>query len=68
MTLKTGVMMLTIQLCITGINNILQYIQIDSKEVILNHIFLQHYCFYCIVDQINLKLLNVSFRAVQLTM
>ncbi len=65
MTLKTGVMMLTIQLCITGINNILKYIQIDSKEVILNHIFLQH---YCIVDQINLKLLNVSFRAVQLTM
>ncbi len=30
-TLKTGVMMLKIQLCITGINSILKYIKIKKK-------------------------------------
>ncbi len=30
-TLKTGVMMLKIQLCITGINYILKYIQIENS-------------------------------------
>ncbi len=30
-TLKSGVMMLKIQLCITGINNILNYIQIENS-------------------------------------
>ncbi len=29
-TLKTGVMMLKIQSCITGINDILKYIQIEN--------------------------------------
>jgi len=44
-TLKTGVMMLKSQLCITGINYILKYIQ---KENILNgNNILQYYCFYC---------------------
>ncbi len=33
MTLKTGVMMLKIQLCITGVNYILQYIQIENRNV-----------------------------------
>ncbi len=31
-TLKTGVMMLKIQLRITGINDILQYIQIENRS------------------------------------
>ncbi len=30
-TLKTGVIMLKIQLCITGINYILKYIQIENS-------------------------------------
>ncbi len=30
-TLKTDVMMLKIQLCITGINNILKYIKIENN-------------------------------------
>ncbi len=34
-TLKTGVMMLKIQLCITGINYILQYIQMEMVFEIL---------------------------------
>ncbi len=32
MTLKTGVMMLKIQLCITEINDILKYIKIDIQS------------------------------------
>ncbi len=31
MTLKTGVMMLKIQLCITGINTIVQYITVGNS-------------------------------------
>jgi len=31
-TLKTGVMMLKIQLCITGINYILKYVKIENGE------------------------------------
>ncbi len=42
MTLKTGVMMLKIQLCITGINYILNYINVE------NHFYLSYY-----FDQIN---------------
>jgi len=30
-TLKTGVMMLKIQLCVTGINSILKYIQTENS-------------------------------------
>ncbi len=44
-TLKTGVMMLKIQLRITEINYILQYIS-------------QYYWFYCIFDQINAALVS----------
>ncbi len=40
MTLKNGIMMLKIQLCITGINSILKYIQIENNNISL---FLQ--CF-----------------------
>ncbi len=36
MTLKTGVMMLKIQLCITGINSILQYILIENSYFFSN--------------------------------
>ncbi len=41
-TLKTGVMMLKIQLCITGMNYILKYIKIEScyYRFLLIHIFL----------------------------
>ncbi len=57
-TLKTEVMMLKIQLFITEINDILQYIQI----VILNcNNNLQHYCFYCIYNQINATLVSRKY-------
>ncbi len=43
MTLKTGVMMLKIQLCITEINYILKHIQIEKLfEIVIFH----NYCFY----------------------
>ncbi len=58
MTLKTGVMMLKIPALITGINNILQYINI--KTVILNcNNISQYYSFYCKNDT-NPKLLDNS--------
>ncbi len=47
MTLKTGAMMLKIQLYITGINCILKYIQIE--KVFLNRIQF-HNAFYGIFD------------------
>ncbi len=36
-TLKTGVMMLKIQLCITGMNYILKYIKIENFYFKLQH-------------------------------
>ncbi len=45
MTLKTGVIMLKIQLGITGINYILKYIQIENSYFKCNNIS-QYYCFY----------------------
>jgi len=39
-TLKTGVMMLKIQLCITEINSILKYIKIDNSSFKLSNIHL----------------------------
>ncbi len=47
LTLKTGVMMLKIQLCITGINYILTYIQTEKLCYYCNNIS-QHY-FYCLL-------------------
>jgi len=41
-TLKTGVMMLKIQLCITGINHILKYGKIDKCN---SNNILKYYCF-----------------------
>ncbi len=55
-TLKTGVMMLKIQLCITEINYILKYIKTE-KSLNCNNIS-QYYCFYCIFVQINADLMN----------
>ena len=52
-TLKTGVMMLKIQLHTTEINYILKYIQV--KAVILNGKNISKlYCFCCTLDQINI--------------
>ncbi len=61
MTLKTGVVMLKIQLCLTEINIFLKYIQI---EVILNcgkfhNITVCTVFFYCISDQINAALVSI---------
>ncbi len=50
MTLKSGLMMLKIQLCVTGINQILKQIQIENRTVIKIVII---YSLYCIFDQIN---------------
>ncbi len=52
-TVKTGVMMLKIQLCITGINYILKY-----KTGILNCNINSQY--QCIFDQINTGLLSIT--------
>ncbi len=57
MTLKTGVMMLKIQLRITEINYILKYIQIESSYLNSKNIS-QYYCFYCILDKINAGLVS----------
>ncbi len=47
-TLKTGVMMLKIQLCITGIYYILKYIQlfISILSYFNSNNILQYYCFW----------------------
>ncbi len=45
MTLKTGVMMLKIQLCITEINYILKYITIETAILNCNHIFIYIYIY-----------------------
>ncbi len=56
-TLKTAVMMLKIQLRITGINYILQYIQI--RKVILNGKNISQYnCFTVFFKQINIALVS----------
>ncbi len=39
-TLKTGVMMLKVQLCITGINYILKYITIENSYYSFNNVFM----------------------------
>ncbi len=56
-TLKTGVMMLKIQLCITGINYISKYIRIENfiKIVTSFTIFL----FLSVYDQINAALASI---------
>ncbi len=55
--------MLKIQLCITGINYILKYIQIENS-LNYNNIS-QCYSFYCIIDQINAALVNIRDFNVQ---
>ncbi len=63
MTLKTGVMMLKIQLCITEIHYILKYI--TTETIILNcntGNTAQYYCiFFCIFDQINEGLMSKRY-------
>ncbi len=49
-TLKTGVMMLKIQRCVTVINYSLKYIKIGKIS--------QYYIFFCIFDQINTALMS----------
>ncbi len=44
-TLKTGVMMLKIQLCITEINYILKYITIETAILNCNHIYIYIYIY-----------------------
>ncbi len=58
-TQKTGVMMLKIQLSITGINNILKY---TKNSIILkknSNNNSQYYCFCYIFDQINAALMSI---------
>ncbi len=52
MTLKTGVMMLKIQLCIARINYILNVFNFFYN-------ILENYCFYCIFNQINAALVSI---------
>ncbi len=67
MTLKTGVMMLKIQLCITGINYT-YIINMNLKYICLFKIengyfklytFFTILLFYCIFDQINTVLMSI---------
>ncbi len=57
MTLKTGVIMLKIQLCITEINYILQYIHIEFFLFFncINILQYHNLYLYCIFDHINEK-------------
>ncbi len=50
MTLKTGVMMLNNQLCITGIHSILKCIEVENRYFMLCNRF--YVFFFCIYDQI----------------
>ncbi len=56
-TLKTGVMMLKIQLCFTGINCILKYIKQETNIRNRNNIS-QYYCLFLYFDQINTALMS----------
>ncbi len=56
-TLKTGVMMLKIQLCFTGINCILKYIKQETNIRNYNNIS-QYYIFFLYFDQINTALMS----------
>ncbi len=58
--MKSGVMMLKIQLCITEINYILTYIQIE-KSFIIVIIFHNINILYCIFDQINAVLVSLRY-------
>ncbi len=56
--------MLKIQLCITGINCILKYINVENKLYLnCNNIYnIQYnYCFYCIFNQINAALVRMRY-------
>ncbi len=52
MALKTGVMMLKIQLCITDVNYILKYIQIDDNITV----------FTVFSNQINAAFLSIKLK------
>ncbi len=54
---KTAVMMLKNQRCITEINYILKYIQVENYIFYCNNIS-QYFSFYCILYQINIALVN----------
>ncbi len=58
--MKSGVMMLKIQLCITEINYIWTYIQIE-KSFIIVIIFHNIIILYCIFDQINAVLVSLRY-------
>ncbi len=55
--LKTALMMLKNQRCITEINYILKYIQVENDYFNCNNIS-QYFSFYCILYQINVALVN----------
>ncbi len=57
-TLKTGVMMLKIQLCFTEINCILKYIKQETNTRNCNNIS-QYYCSFLYFDQINTALMTI---------
>ncbi len=53
MTLKTGVMMLKIQLCITGIIYILKYIKLEFNILIFHNITVVHFLSNkCSIDEL----------------
>jgi len=55
-TLKTGVMMLKNQLCITGINYILQYIKIE-----ISYFKLRYFSILLFFDQRNASLVSIRY-------
>ncbi len=56
----TGVMMLKIQLCITGINYILKCINIKNSYFKFCNNISQYYSFYCIFDEMNTVLVIIK--------
>ncbi len=58
MTLKTGVMMLKIQLCFTEINYIVEYIKIENCYF-KSQYFTELLLFFCIFDQIDTALMSI---------
>ncbi len=59
MTPKTGVMMLKIQLCITGINSTFKYNTTENFLGWHGVIFHKSIVFHCIFNQINVALENI---------
>ncbi len=58
-TLKTGVMLLKTQRCVTKISYILN-VYSNTKPILEIAIISQYYSFFCVFDQINTALMSIK--------